>query len=167
MAKFELQLPTDIINDIEFVNDNSKSTDVEKEQNVTRLNQLWDEAGDDVEFKAFVARFVKNASVALPHNNELISKILESKNAYILKFDESNIAKKIINKLDINKMLSKAMIEKKPSVFRKPLFVFLYWFIFNTCIFKCNKCIFTRSDKKLYRSFVQKAFSVLKRMLGR
>lgn len=89
-------------------------------------------------FKKDFAKFKNEFSLDIVAINSKIHKIRptnKSKNACILKFDEGNISKKIINKLDINKLLSKIIIEKKPSVFRKPITEFIYWYFIKGAIF--------------------------------
>jgi len=106
-------------------------------------------------FKKEFAEFKNDYSLELKNKNSKIHKIsptYKAKNACILKFDEANISKKIINKLDINKFLSKALIEKKPSVFRKPIMEFVYWYFIKGAIFD-GKRGFIYSVEKFIESF--------------
>ena len=106
-------------------------------------------------FKKDFAEFKNNYSFELKTKNCKIHKIKptsKTKNACILKFDEANITKKIINKLDINKFISKAIIEKKSSVFKKPICDFIYTYIIKGAIFD-GKRGFIYATEKFIESF--------------
>ena len=114
-----------------------------KEKNVLRL------------FKKDHATFKNDFSLEI-ETNEKIHKIkpsANSRNACILKFNKTPIAKEIIEIVEYNKNLIKEPKKIKPSIFIKPTKVFFYYYFIKGG-FKDGVNGFIYAKKKYIQSFI-------------
>lgn len=107
-------------------------------------------------FKKDCAEFLNDYSTDLKLKSGKIHKIkpsVKDKNAYILKFIESDIQKEFHEILDKTKILFKDTNNKKSSVIIKPIFEFFNWYILKGAIFDGRRG-FIFAKKKYFECFI-------------
>ena len=107
-------------------------------------------------FKKYNAEFLSDYSTDLKLKSGKIHKIKPSskdKNAYILKFIESDIQKEFHEILDKTKIIYKDINNKNSSVIIQPIFNFIYWYFFKKA-FLDGRRGFIFAKKKYFECFI-------------
>ena len=88
-------------------------------------------------FKKECAQFVNDYSLDIKTNGKIhkIKPNKNSKNAYILKYIEADILKAMMEIIEKDKNLFKQVDKIASSIFYKPLFTFLFWYILKGAMF--------------------------------
>ena len=115
-------------------------------------------------FKKGYCELKNNYSLELKLKKGKIHKIkdgFKKQSACILNFSKNNVSDSCINIIENNKNKIKS-IDKTPSIFLKPIFAFLYWYIFKKAIFE-GKLGFIYSTKKYFEKFLLEVMLLEKR----
>ena len=107
-------------------------------------------------FKKGYGEFKNEYSLDIKTKNSKIHKIKptsKAKNAYILKFDENDITKKINEIIELNKIEIKNEKRTKVSVIIRPIVEFINWYLIKGAIFEGRRG-FIFSKEKYIKSFI-------------